>query len=113
VNAWLTQHGGNFFVFGDATMLYGLHRRPSPQPWLYLLDGHSYLHPDSPQVDQIVTASLKRGAIQTVILEEVSWGGGQDVDWLPRLPKLQEWIGSNFHKEREFGIYEIWMANSH
>lgn len=110
LNKWLTSNPGNFFVFGDSTMLYGLHRRVSPQPWLYFLDGHSYLHSDLPHVDEAVVASLRRQTIRTVIIEKVSWSGGQDAGWLPRMPRLNHWISGNFTKEKEFGIFEIWVA---
>ena len=99
-------------MFGDSTMLYGLHGRPSPQPWLYFLDGHSYLDSDLPYVDRIVVASLSHQAIRTVIVEKISWAGNQDVEWLPHMPRLQEWITNNFAKRKEFGIYEVWVLKS-
>jgi hypothetical protein len=112
LNDWLARNPGNFFVFGDSTILYGLHRRPSPQPWLYFIDGHSYLDSDLTTVDQVVVASLSRVAIRTVIVEKVSWAGNEDAEWLPRMPRLQSWIGTNFVKEMEFGIYEVWVLKS-
>lgn len=110
VNDWLAQHRGNFFVFGDATMLYGLHQRISPQPWLYFLADHSYLLEDLAHVDEVVTASLSRNSIRTVIVEKVSWAGYQDAEWLTRMPRLKAWIEDNFVKEKEYGIYEVWVA---
>ncbi|HTR35356.1 MAG TPA: hypothetical protein VMH80_05615 [Bryobacteraceae bacterium] len=110
VNNWLAQHRGNFFVFGDATMLYGLHHSISPQPWLYFLADHSYLREDVAGVDEIVTASLSRKSIRTVIIEKVSWAGGQDAEWLTHMPRLKAWIEDNFVKEKEYGIYEVWVA---
>jgi len=112
LNEWLTRNPGNFFVFGDSTMLYGLHGSISPQPWLYFLEGHSYLDSDLPHVDEVVVNSLRRNAIRTVILEKVSWAGGQDTDSLPRMLKLNAWISGNFTKVEEFGIYEVWVARS-
>jgi len=112
VNDWLTHHRGNFFVFGDATMLYGLHHSISPQPWLYFLADHSYLREDVAGVDEIVTASLGRKSIRTVIIEKVSWAGGQDAEWLTHMPRLKAWIEDNFVKEKEYGIYEVWVAKS-
>jgi hypothetical protein len=110
LNQWIAHNPGNFFVFGDSTLLYGLHRRVSPQPWLYFLDGHSYLDSDLPHVDEAVVTSLCRNAIRTVIIEKVSWAGYQDAGWLPHMPKLNAWIGDNFAKEKEFGIFEVWVA---
>jgi len=112
LNEWLVRNPGNFFVFGDSTMLYGLHQRPSPQPWLYFQRGHSYLDSDLPYVDEVVVASLTRTTVRAVILEKISWAGQQDTSWLPHMPKLQKWINSNFTKEKEFGIYEVWVAKS-
>ena len=112
LNHWLDQNPGNFFVFGDATMLYGLHRRVSPQPWLYFTEGHSFLGKDLARVDEVVTASLRRNQIATVILEKVSWEGSQDAAYLNRMQRLGAWITSNFHKDKEFGIYEVWMRNT-
>jgi hypothetical protein len=112
LNQWLSRNPGNFFVFGDSTILYGLHRRISPQPWLYFLKGHSYLDSDLPHVDEAVVTSLARRDIRTVILEKVSWAGYQDADWLPHMPNLNSWITVNFAKEKEFGIFEVWVAKS-
>ena len=100
----------DFFVFGDATILYGLHRKMSPQPWLYFLDGHSYLNSDLPLVDEVVTTALRRHGIRTVVIEKISYAGGQDAAWLIHMPKLNAWIHGNFDKNREFGIYEVWTA---
>jgi hypothetical protein len=76
------------------------------------LDGHSYLDSDLPHVDEAVVSSLSGKAIRTVIIEKVSWAGGQDADWLPRMPRLKDWIGGNFAKQKDFGIFEVWVARS-
>ncbi len=112
VNQWLAQHPGNFFVFGDSTILYGLHGRISPQPWLYFIRGHSYLPSDLPNVDERVTAALARNQISAVIVEKVSWTGCQDSEALNNLPKLKAWISGSFSKVQEFGLYDVWKRNA-
>ncbi len=110
LNDWLDRNPEDFFVFGDATILYGLHRKIPPQPWLYFIDGHSYLNSDLPVVDEVVTTALRRHGIRTVVIEKISYAGGQDAAWLIHLPKLNAWIHDNLYKNREFGIYEVWTA---
>jgi hypothetical protein len=109
LNDWLERNPGNIFVFPDATILYGLHRRPSPQPWLYFQEGHSFLRSDLPIVDETVVQSLRRNGIRAVILEKVAWNSDH---LLERMPKLKAWINDNFTKETEFGIFEVWKEKS-
>lgn len=108
LNAWLAAADANFFVFPDATMLYGIHGRISPQPWLYFSAGHSFLGKDLPKVDAAVVDALRRNGVRIVILERQSWLGNDRL--LKYMPALQGWIHDEFEKVREFGIFEVWQA---
>ena len=110
LNSWLDGVDSNFAVFADATILYGLHRRISPHPWLYFIRDHSFLMSDIAQVDVILSNSLIKNDVKVLVLEKVS--SGEDVKVLELMPRLQEWIHGHFHKTEEFGIYEIWMRQT-
>lgn len=106
LNRILADTDGNFFVFSDTTILYGLHRRPSPQPYLYFLEGHSYLPSERDIVDERTTHALERADIQTVILETASWMGNHRQ--LERMPRLRAWISDHFTKTEVVAIYQVW-----
>jgi hypothetical protein len=105
LNAWLAKTDANFFVFPDSTMLYGLHGRVSPQPFLYFSPGHSFLREELPEVDATVIDALKRNNVQVVILEKDSWVKNQNL-W-KEMPKLKTWIDHDFVKVQEFGVYDV------
>jgi hypothetical protein len=106
VNAWLAKANTNFFVFPDSTLLYGLHRKVSPQPWLLILQGHSFPLSDLPEVDATVLRSLRKNKVDVIILEKNSFLGNHEL--LQAMPQLRAWIHDDFEKAAEFGIYEIW-----
>jgi hypothetical protein len=106
LNGWLSRTGRNFFVFPDATILYGLHRRVSPQPWLYFSPGHSFLVSEFPHVDATVIDSLQRNHVEIIVLEKASWLGNEKL--LAAMPRLHRWIEADFQKFRTFGIFEVW-----
>jgi hypothetical protein len=111
LNTWLSATDSNFFVFPDSTMLYGLHHRISPQPWLYFSPGHSFLRKDFPVVDAAVVRSLRRNNVEVVLLEKDCWLGNQDA-LLRQMPQLRDWIQGNFAKLTEFGIFEVWTSQT-
>jgi hypothetical protein len=92
-------------------MLYGLHHRVSPQPWLYFSPGHSFLRSEFPDVDAAVVRSLRRNNVEVVVLEKHCWLGNQDL-LLSQMPQLRAWIQQNFTKATEFGIFEVWTSRT-
>src|SRR5262245_17218144 len=110
VNAWLAKANINFFVFPDSTLLYGLHHKVSPQPWLYFFEGHSFRESDLPQIDVTILRSLQKNKIGVVVLEKVSYLENHKL--LQKMPQLDAWIHNNFEKTGEFGIYEGWVLRS-
>src|SRR5215813_14467541 len=106
VNAWLAKANTNFFVFPDSTLLYGLHRKVSPQPWLLILPGHSFRMSDLPEVDSTVLRSLRKNKVDVIVLEKTSFLRNHEL--LQAMPQLRTWIQDDFEKAAEFGIYEIW-----
>jgi hypothetical protein len=105
LNTWLSAQNVNFFVFPDSTILYGLHGRVSPQPWLYFSPGHSFLKEELPKVDAAVVESLHRNNVRVVILEKDSWVKNQNL-W-KEMPRLKAWIEQDFEKAQEFGVYDV------
>jgi hypothetical protein len=108
LNVWLADTQANFFVFPDSTMLYGLQRRVSPQPWLYFSPGHSFLIEDLPKVDAAVVDSLQKNNVRVIVLEKDSWVLNHNL-W-KQMPKLKTWIESDFEKVKDFGIYEVRLS---
>jgi len=110
LNAWLSTTDSNFFVFKDSIILYGLHHRVSPQPWLYFSPGHSFLQEELPRVDAVVVESLHRNNIQVIVLEKESWL--EDGDLWMKMPRLRSWIMDDFEYVKEFGIYQVFRRRS-
>jgi hypothetical protein len=106
LNAWLDDNNANFFVFASSTLLYGLHQRISPQPWLYLFPDHSFRMSDISQVDSIVLDHLKNNQVRVFIFEKNQEAEHEKL--LNRMPLLKTWLQTEFEKTREFGIYEVW-----
>jgi hypothetical protein len=102
--------GENFFVFPDATMLYGLAGRPSPQPILYFHPGQSFLVEDEPALDAEIVDSLVKHDVRVVVLERAAFMGTQKL--LPSFPRLEAWINENFVPADDFGNYRLLRARS-
>jgi len=106
LNRWLTAANVNFFVFKDAILLYGVHHRVSPQPWLYLSSGHSFRTDEVGHVDEKIVQSLQRNQVEAIVLEKESFLHDEQ-DLLMRLPKFRSWMENEFEPVQEFGIYRI------
>jgi hypothetical protein len=103
---YLQSRPGNFFVAGDATILYGLLRKPSPQPLLYFAPNHSHTAADIPRLDNAILRSLEAHNIQTVVKEEFTFMSTQPV--YSAFPQTWSWLTSKFEPVHRFGIFEIW-----
>jgi hypothetical protein len=104
----LRERSGNFFVFPDATMLYGLTGRPSPQPLLYFHPGQSYSVADQAELDRGIVAALERHRVSSVVLERASFMGTHKL--LSEFPRLDAWIARNFELSEEIGNYRLFDA---
>jgi hypothetical protein len=100
----------NFFVFPDATLLYGLSGRVSPQPLLYFHPGQSFLPADRAELDRRILESLKRHHVTVIVLERVSFMGTQRE--LAAFPKLHAWVASEFESALELGNYRVLRARA-
>jgi hypothetical protein len=98
----------NFFVFPDATMLYGLSGRISPQPLLYFHPGQSFLLSDRAQLDETILDALQRNHVSLVVLERASFMGTHKQ--LAGFPRLRAWIESEFEPALELGNYRLLQA---
>jgi hypothetical protein len=110
VASWLLQHDRNFFVFPDATILYGLTGRPSPQPLLYFHPGQSYSPADQADLDRQIVAALERNRVESVVVERASFMGTHKL--LGEFPRLDAWISRNFELAEEFGNYHVFARPS-
>jgi hypothetical protein len=104
----LRERSGNFFVFPDATMLYGLTGRPSPQPLLYFHPGQSYSVADQAALDRTIVVALERNRVRSVVLERASFMGTHKL--LAEFPQLDAWIAQNFELSEEIGNYRLFDA---
>jgi hypothetical protein len=109
VNAWLDSTHSNFFVFSSSTLLYGLHKRVSPQPWVLLTPDHSFLASDVERVSSTIVESLKRNRVTVIVLEGPSFDND---DILHKMSSLDAWIHRNFRKAKEFGGYQVWTLRT-
>jgi hypothetical protein len=110
VASLLRQRNRNFFVFPDATMLYGLTGRPSPQPLLYFHPGQSYSLGDQADLDRAIVDALEQHQVSTVVLERASFMGTHKL--LTQFPRLDAWIARNFELSREVGNYHVFDART-
>lgn len=106
----LRERGQNFFVFPDATMLYGLTGKPSPQPLLYFHPGQSYLTADQSQLDRWIVESLRKNQVRLIVLERASFMGTHKL--LSEFPRLRAFIDDNFRELEQFGNYRLLEARS-
>ncbi|HTV19925.1 MAG TPA: hypothetical protein VMG12_14670 [Polyangiaceae bacterium] len=104
----LRERGGNFFVFPDATMLYGLTGHPSPQPLLYFHPGQSYAIADQAELDRTIVAALEQHHVRSIVLERASFMGTHKL--LAEFPQLDAWIARNFELSEEIGNYHLFDA---
>jgi hypothetical protein len=108
--AYLRQRGENFFVFPVSTIYYGLLHRPSVQPWLFFLEGHTFAHEDIPRLDAMTVASFERNQVKIWIHEKSSFLGEHND--LSKFPRTWQWLTSQFHPVETLGIYEILEKNA-
>jgi len=95
----------NFFVFPDATILYGLLGRPSPQPVLYFHPGQSYAIADQSELDQRILRSLQKNQVELVVLERASFMGTHKL--FAAFPELKGWLERDFRLVVEIGNYRL------
>ncbi len=105
--AFLRVHGGNIFVVGDTSILYGLAGRPSVSPVLWLhprltFPGRNTLR--FPSFDARVRASLARWQVRYVIVEKAGTFMGVGP---AHLPALSELVRSRATTTRSFGGFEL------
>ncbi len=105
----LTRRGENFFVFPDATILYGLTGRPSPQPLLYFHPGQSFSLADRDELDRAIVAGLERERVSVLVLERASFMGTHKL--LSLFPRLNAWVERHFRTVEEFGNYRVLEAS--
>ena len=95
----------NFFVFPDATILYGLLGRPSPQPLLYFHPGQSYALADQGELDRRILQSLQDNRVELLVLERASFMGTHKL--LAAFPALNAWFERDFRPVMEIGNYRL------
>jgi hypothetical protein len=105
--SYLAAKRSNFFVMGDAAILYGLVGTVSPQPLLYFSPGHSFSAEQIPRLDRMISAGLIRNGVSVVVREKVTWR--PDIaESYGEFPRTQTWFTSGFVHVRDFGNFEIW-----
>lgn len=97
----------NFFVYHDATILYGLTGRIPPQPLLFFLQGHTFRKQDIPALDQQILASLRQNDVRVFVREAIVFM--PDTAPLESFPETHRWLTTSFHRVKVFGNYEIWQ----
>jgi hypothetical protein len=72
------------------TLLYGLHQRVSPQPWVYLAPNNSFRLSDIEQVDTTIVKSLKRNNVRVFVWETPTLNGDSEqlMNGMPSLARM-------------------------
>ena len=109
LNAWLAQSERNFFVFSSSSLLYGLHQRISPQPWVLLTPDHSFLSADFARVSAVIVNSLRKNHVTAVVLEGPLF---KNDPILLNMSSLHDWIQQDFRMEQQFGGYQVWTLRT-
>jgi hypothetical protein len=102
---FLEKRDQKFFVFPVSTILYGLLNKPSPAPWLFFYEGHSFAKEDLPRLDNQAIANFQELPVCIWVKESDSWIGEHKE--LYKLPKTFAWLNQNFKKVQQFGPYEV------
>jgi hypothetical protein len=105
LSAYLKQMEGDFFIFPDFTVLYGISGKTPPQPLLWFHRGLTYPMVYSESLDARIIESLKKNQIECVVLETESYLGTQNR--LGDFPLLREYIESWFVPTRRIVIFQI------
>ena len=107
VNTVLRQHRP-FFVWGDATVLYGLAHQPSASPLLYLGRNHSYRLKDCAVLDPMLLSYLQRYKV-TMIIHQTHNYIEKDVHQLQDFPQSYAWVKRNFQLAEKSPTFEIYL----
>ncbi len=103
------QQKRSFFVWGDATILYGLAGQQSASPLLYLGRNHSYRLKDIALLDPMLVASLRRHRV-TMIVRQTRNAIEKDVNQLQDFPQSYAWVQQNFQLTHKSNFFEIYLA---
>ena len=101
---------GNFFVFPDYTVLYGLTGRTPPQPLLWLHKGLTYDDERTPWLDARIVSDFERNDVTHVVLERESLNG--TAHRLSEFPRLERYIASSFESELDLGLFRVLRRRS-
>jgi 4-amino-4-deoxy-L-arabinose transferase-like glycosyltransferase len=96
---------GDFFVFPDYTVLYGVTGRTPPQPLLWFDPGLTYPRDPPAWLDRRLVEALRNERVQHVILERESLAGTQNR--LAHFPGVRRYVRSGFEPVREFGLFHV------
>ncbi|PIQ84371.1 MAG: hypothetical protein COV75_02580 [Candidatus Omnitrophica bacterium CG11_big_fil_rev_8_21_14_0_20_63_9] len=109
----LMQHGGNFFIFPDFTIFYGLTGRPSPQPIVTFNKGLTYPAQYDPALDEWIVRALKEHDVEVIVSETVSARYGNDTHrMLADFPALQAYLSSAFRETARIGIFTMYERSA-
>ncbi len=102
---YLKRRGRPFFIFPDFTIFYALLNVASPQPILWFDKGLTYPERYDRSLDEWIVRDLKKNNVALVILEQESLKGTDER--LNHFPILKSYIHTNFKKEHQIGIFDI------
>ena len=108
--AFLQSVEGNFFIFPDFTVMYGLSGKVPPQPLVWFHPGLTYNDDHDPALDHRIVRELVANDVTHVILEKDSFQGTKRR--LSKLPRTRRYIRSRFELVEEIGIFQIHARKS-
>lgn len=105
---YLKKQKANFFLLGDSSIIYGLTRRPSPNPSLWFHPGLTLPFHETPAFDEYekkLLMNLKKYRCQFLVIEgEVTWFNL----YLACFKKLPALIKGNATLNKKFGSFLIY-----
>ena len=104
--SYLASRKGNFLIYDDATIFYGLLGRTPPQPVLFFLAGHTFRVADIPRLDGEILDGLQRNDVRTIVVEDSSFM--EQTPPLEIFPRVGAWFHSEFKMVRKIGMYQLW-----
>lgn len=107
---WLDEHPGDFLLFGDLSILYGLTQRPSIPPFLWFHEGLSLPQPSEASfaaVDSALLASCGKSRVRYVVFEHPDRLTYQGSQW-ECYEQTAKAISANKKREVEVGGFTVW-----
>jgi hypothetical protein len=108
--SWMQKQEGNFLLFGDLSIVYGLSGKPSIAPFLWFHEGLTFPYIESPAfaaVDQALERATREKDVRFVVFEQIRLNTWKDIR-LEDFPRTCESLTSRQFRTLQVGGFWIW-----